>query len=88
MVPLGSLSRLRILSLGRNKIKAINGLDDVAGTLEELWISYNEITKLDGLASLQKLQKLYIARNLIESWDELDKIVRASRYSCLVMVTC
>ena len=32
---------LRILSLGRNNIKRIQGLEEVSATLEELWISYN-----------------------------------------------
>ena len=35
------LKNLRILSIGRNNIKRIAGLEDVSQTLEELWISYN-----------------------------------------------
>ena len=34
---------LEILSLGRNKIRAIRGLDFLGKSLKELWISYNEI---------------------------------------------
>jgi dynein light chain 1, axonemal len=49
-------------------------LEDVAGTLEELWISYNQISTLDGLSSLTNLTTLYISNNLIRSWSELDKI--------------
>ena len=45
------------------------------GTLEELWISYNQINSLDGLNSLTNLTTLYISNNLIKSWAELDKIV-------------
>ena len=40
---------LEVLSIGRNQIKKLEGLDDVAGTLRELWISYNLIDKLNGL---------------------------------------
>lgn len=40
------MESLRILSLGRNLIKKIENLDAVADTLEELWISYNQITSL------------------------------------------
>lgn len=40
------MENLRILSLGRNLIKKIENLDAVAETLEELWISYNQITGL------------------------------------------
>ena len=43
---LSGLDNLQILSLGRNQIKKIEGLDGVADTLEELWMSYNLIDKL------------------------------------------
>ena len=48
LTSLASLNSLRVLSLGRNNIKKIEKLDDIAGSLEELWISYNQIEKLDG----------------------------------------
>eukprot|EP00968_Pinguiococcus_pyrenoidosus_P004461 scaffold300_cov258-Pinguiococcus_pyrenoidosus.AAC.40 len=54
------------------------GLDDVAETLEQLWVSYNQISSLDGLQSLSKLETLYMSNNSL-SWDELDKLkVRAN----------
>ncbi|CAM6031961.1 unnamed protein product, partial [Sphagnum compactum] len=68
------MTRLKILSLGRNQIKKIERLEDVAGTLEELWISYNQISSLDGLSALTKLTTLYISNNLIKSWNELEKL--------------
>jgi dynein light chain 1, axonemal len=40
------MDNLRILSLGRNLIKKIENLDAVADTLEELWMSYNQLEKL------------------------------------------
>lgn len=49
MFPLTGMRKLKILSLGRNLIKKIEKLDDVADTLEELWLSYNQIVSLDGL---------------------------------------
>lgn len=52
----------------------IEKLDDVAGTLEELWVSYNQISTLDGLSGLTNLTTLYISNNLIKSWAELDKL--------------
>lgn len=36
-------------------IKKISGLEEVGNSLKELWISYNLIEKLDGLAPCQKL---------------------------------
>jgi dynein light chain 1 len=59
MSPL-SLKNLEILSLGRNQIKKISGLEEVGSTLRELWLSYNQISTLDGLAPCVKLQTLYI----------------------------
>ena len=42
----------------------IEKLDDVAGTLEELWVSYNQISTLDGLSGLSNLTTLYISNNV------------------------
>lgn len=43
---LNGLANLKILSLGRNLIKKVEGVDAVADTLEELWLSYNAIERL------------------------------------------
>ncbi|GIL45615.1 hypothetical protein Vafri_2814 [Volvox africanus] len=67
---LSGMENLRILSLGRNLIKKIENLDAVADTLEELWISYNQIASLisswseiDKLAVLDKLEDLLLVGN-------------------------
>ncbi len=49
-------------------------MDFLGKSLRELWISYNEIEKLDGLKSLVKLEKLYIGNNLISKIDELNNL--------------
>ena len=77
------MTSLRILSLGRNNVKKIEKLEDVAGTLEQLWISYNSIAVLDGLSCLTKLTTLYCSNNQIKSFGELDKIVRKDRLDAL-----
>jgi len=46
----------------------------VAETLRELWISYNQVSALDGLQGLTNLTTLYISNNNIKSWSELDKL--------------
>ena len=48
MIPL-DLDNLEILSMGRNQIKRIEGLDNVKDTLKQLWLSYNGIAVLAGV---------------------------------------
>lgn len=74
MVNLTGMTELKVLSLGRNNIKKIEKLEDVAGSLQELWISYNQVASLDGLACLTNLTTLFCSNNLIKSFDELDKL--------------
>eukprot|EP00984_Skeletonema_dohrnii_P036195 scaffold36911_cov150-Skeletonema_dohrnii-CCMP3373.AAC.1 len=68
------MTELKILSLGRNNLKKIEKLEDVSGTLEQLWVSYNSISSLDGLSCLTNLTTLYCSNNLIKSFSELDKL--------------
>lgn len=74
MINLPNLRNLEILSLSRNNIKKISGLEEVGQTLRELWLSYNLIEKLDNLQPCQKLQTLYISNNKIKNWEEVDKL--------------
>jgi Leucine-rich repeat (LRR) protein len=69
-------SKLRVLSLGRNNIKKLEKLEDVASSLEQLWISYNQISSLDGIACLVNLHTLYMSNNAIKSFSELVHLVR------------
>ena len=43
---LSGLSRLCTLSLGRNLLRSLAGVEVAAGSLEELWVSYNSLDKL------------------------------------------
>lgn len=70
------MKKLRILSLGRNNLKRIEKLEEVADTLEELWASYNQIATLDGVVPLTNLTTLYLSNNKIKDWEELAKLVR------------
>lgn len=45
----------------------------MAATLEQLWLSYNQIERLDNLAPLQKLNTFYISNNKVKSWEEVAK---------------
>ncbi|CAN9502025.1 unnamed protein product [Ophioblennius macclurei] len=75
------LKNLKILSLGRNNIKALTGLEAVGDTLEELWISYNSIEKLKGIHWMKNLKVLYMSNNLVKDWAEF---MRLAELPCLV----
>ena len=74
MRPMPPLRNLRILALSRNKIRRINGLDEIGDTLEELWLSYNQIDTLNGLHPCRALKALYMSNNKIKRMEELDKL--------------
>ncbi|XP_058149075.1 acyl-coenzyme A thioesterase 6 isoform X4 [Dasypus novemcinctus] len=83
---LNGLKNLRILSLGRNNIKNLNGLEVVGDTLEELWISYNFIEKLKGIHVMKKLKILYMSNNLVKDWAEFVKLAELPCLEDLVFV--
>jgi len=72
---LAALRHLKILSLGRNYIKAFTGLEPLADTLEELWISYNFIEKMKGVLGMRKLKVLHMSNNNVKEWAEVNKLV-------------
>uniref|UniRef100_A0A8C5E0N4 Dynein axonemal light chain 1 n=1 Tax=Gouania willdenowi TaxID=441366 RepID=A0A8C5E0N4_GOUWI len=78
---LNGLKNLRILSVGRNNIRSLAGLEAVGDTLEELWISYNLIEKLKGVNYMKNLKVLYMAHNLVKDWGEF---MRLADLPCLV----
>mmetsp|Transcript_110439 Transcript_110439/g.276470 ORF Transcript_110439/g.276470 Transcript_110439/m.276470 type:complete len:187 (-) Transcript_110439:163-723(-) len=86
MIPLPALKNLEILSLGRNVIKKITGLEEVGATLRELWISYNSISVLDGLTPCTKLTTLFMSNNKINDWEELSKLQANSELTNILLV--
>ena len=74
MINLPKLRKIKILSLGRNNIRRIVGLDEIGQTLEQLWISYNLIERLEGLTPCIKLTHFYASNNKIKSWEEVGKL--------------
>ncbi|CAK8692861.1 dynein axonemal light chain 1 [Clavelina lepadiformis] len=83
---LNGLKNLKVLSLGRNNIKNLNGLEAVGDTLEELWISYNLIEKLKGIHVLKKLKVLLMSNNQVKDWGEFNKLQELSNLVELVFV--
>ncbi|XP_078493130.1 dynein axonemal light chain 1-like [Ciona intestinalis] len=73
-ISLQGLKNLKILSLGRNNIKNLNGLEAVGDTLEELRISYNQIEGLKGVHVLKKLKILLMNNNQVKDWSEFNKL--------------
>eukprot|EP00771_Trimastix_marina_P004050 gnl/Trimastix_PCT/780.p1 GENE.gnl/Trimastix_PCT/780~~gnl/Trimastix_PCT/780.p1 ORF type:complete len:197 (-),score=46.98 gnl/Trimastix_PCT/780:82-672(-) len=71
---LSGLDALEILSLGRNLIKRVEGLEPVSATLRELWISYNHIERLAGVLCCKRLVCLSVMHNQIERWAEVDRL--------------
>ena len=80
------MEHLRILSLGRNSLKKLERLEDVAGTLEELWLSYNAVSSLDGLQACLRLRVLYLSNNALKDWAELDKLASLPELTDVVLV--
>eukprot|EP00041_Stephanoeca_diplocostata_P010581 m.168522 g.168522 ORF g.168522 m.168522 type:complete len:187 (-) comp18212_c0_seq2:282-842(-) len=71
---LNGFSNLKILSIGRNNIKAFAGLEQVADTLTNLWISYCNIEKMKGISVLKNLEVLYMANNKVKDWKEFEQL--------------
>lgn len=67
---------LTILSLSRNNLKKIEGLEPIADTLQELWLSYNLIERVNGIEVCKKLKVLYLANNRVKAWEGFDKLAR------------
>eukprot|EP01065_Artemidia_motanka_P022213 TRINITY_DN2642_c1_g1_i1.p1 TRINITY_DN2642_c1_g1~~TRINITY_DN2642_c1_g1_i1.p1 ORF type:complete len:253 (+),score=110.92 TRINITY_DN2642_c1_g1_i1:61-819(+) len=82
---LSSLQHLRILSLGRNKIRKLENLSELPN-LEELWLSYNFIEKLSGLEKLRNLKVLFMSNNNVKQLQEIDKLSANSQLSELLLV--
>ena len=74
------LKNLKVLSLGRNLIKSLQGIEGAGETLEQLWLSYNQIDKLKPIRNMTKLHTLYMAHNLVREWREFEHL---SELPCL-----
>ncbi|GBG28048.1 Ankyrin repeat domain-containing protein 54 [Hondaea fermentalgiana] len=86
LLPLGGMSKLRVLSIGRNNLKRFEKLEENAETLTEIWASYNQISTLDGLAGLPKLEVLYLSNNSIKDWSELEKLAACTQLKDVLLV--
>ena len=86
MISSPNLKNLEILSLGRNQVEKVSGLEEIGATLRKLWISYNTISTFDGLHSCVKLHLLFMTNNRIKSWGELTKLTQFPELKALLLV--
>lgn len=68
------MGRLRVLSLARNNLTRLDNLESVSATLEQLWVSYNNINSLSGLDRCKQLKVITLMNNKIKKWEELQKL--------------
>ena len=71
--------------MSRNQISKITGLDEIGGNLEQLWLSYNEIDSLSGLAACKALQKFFIGHNMIKDWAEVERLKENESLTTVVL---
>lgn len=55
--------RLLIFDVSFNEISSLNGLSKVSNTLQELYVSKNEVTKMEEINHLVELQILELGSN-------------------------
>ncbi len=77
---------LKILSLGRNNLKSLQGVEGAAETLEQLWVSYNQIDRLKPIRSLQRLKVLFISHNFVREWREFEHLAELPCLEDLVFI--
>ena len=68
--------QLEILSLGRNQIRKLDGIEACKDTLQEVWVSHNCIDKLTVFVNypFPKLKKIFAACNNISNWAEVENL--------------
>jgi hypothetical protein len=54
--------------------------------LEQLWLSYNQISSLDGLSACTLLTTLYLSNNRISDWAEVEKLAALPALSDLLLL--
>ncbi len=73
-------------SLDRNLLKTLQGIEAAAYTLEQLWISYNQVDKLKPLRNLTKLMVLYVAHNYVHEWRKFEHMMEPPELEDLVFI--
>jgi len=82
---LAGMENLKILSLGRNLIKKLDNMDGLGNKLEQLWMSYNQLSSLAGVEKLKCLKALYVGNNKISDVKEINRLVEVPELEELVL---
>merc|ERR1711904_20494 len=82
---LAGMENLKILSLGRNLIKKLDNMDGLGNKLEQLWISYNQLSSLSGVEKLKCLKTLYVGNNKIADVKEVQRLCELPELEELVL---
>ena len=78
--------RIEILSIGRNMLRKLDKIDRAAATLQQLWMSYNEVKTLGPLVQCKRLRVLYCSYNKLDKLTELDRLAQLQNLEDLVLV--
>lgn len=83
---LSGMERLEVLSLGRNCLKRLDGIEAVSPTLRELWVSYNQLEKLAGIERCTALKVLFASNNRLRDWGEVARLAALPLLEDLLLV--
>ena len=78
--------RIEILAIGRNMLKKIDKIDKAAATLQQLWMSYNNVKSFGALVACKRLRVLYAAHNLIDKISEIDRLGQLPNLEDVVLI--
>ena len=87
MEDLATLTSLKSLWLGKNKIEVISNVSNLS-MLKQLDIQNNRLSSLAGLSGLVSLEELYLACNSIKTLDGISELVGYATYDDTVAAKC
>ncbi|KAH0794003.1 dynein light chain [Histomonas meleagridis] len=78
--------RIEILSIGRNMLKRLDKIEKAAATLQQLWMSYNNVKSFAPLVQCKRLRVLYAAHNNISQLSEIDRLGQLPNLEDIVLI--
>jgi dynein light chain 1 len=78
--------RVEILAIGRNMLKRLDKIDKAAATLQQLWMSYNNVKSFAPLVACKRLRVLYAGHNNIDKLSEIDRLAQLPNLEDIVLI--